>query len=322
MILVTGAAGFIGAHVAASLARSGHQVIGLDNYDDGYDAALKRARVAALLKPAGVQVLELDCADPQAVQDVFDRHGITHVAHLAGRANVQDSMRRPDAFIQANINAFGTVIEQCRLAGVQHLVYASSSSVYGHGTGRPSHEGDPTDQPASLYAATKKANELMAHACSRLYGLPVTGLRLFTVYGPWGRPDMAPSLFSRAIMHNEPLRLFNHGDMRRDFIYIDDVAAAICGVLFKPPAPGDGAPSQVFNLGHAPPVTLGTLIQLLEQAYGAGALLQLEAMPASDVQTTWSDSTRLARWLGFLPATPLEEGVDRFAAWYRDFYRN
>lgn len=322
MILVTGAAGFIGAHVTARLASLGHEVLGIDNFNDSYAVSLKLARVDALLAPQGVQVLRVDCADAAALANVFGRHAISSVVHMAALANVRASMEQPAAFIESNITAFGHVLACCRQARVAHLVYASSSSVYGTGTGQPSRETDATDSPGSLYAATKKSNELMAHAASQQCGLPATGLRFFTVYGPWGRPDMAPLIFSRAIVEGTPLRLFNHGDMQRDFVYIDDVVHATCAVLFKPPvAAADQPPCRVLNVGHPPPVALREFVGLLEEAFGAKARLQPEVMPAGDVQSTWSDVNQSRLCVGAAPATPLHEGVARLAAWYRDWYR-
>ncbi|CAN5736458.1 NAD-dependent epimerase [soil metagenome] len=322
MILVTGAAGFIGAHVAARLASLGHKVLCIDNFNDSYAVALKMARVDALLAPHSVQVLRVDCADAAALAGVFARYPIERVVHLAALANVRASMEQPAAFIESNITAFGHVLECCRQARVAHLAYASSSSVYGAGTGQPSRETDATDSPGSLYAATKKSNELMAHAASRQFGLPVTGLRFFTVYGPWGRPDMAPLIFSRAIVEGTPLRLFNHGDMQRDFVYIDDVVDATCAVLFRPPVADADAPAcRVLNVGHPPAVPLREFVGLLEMAFGAKALLQPEVMPAGDVQSTWSDVNQLRQCVGAVPATPLQEGVAQLAAWYRGCYQ-
>jgi len=319
MILVTGAAGFIGAHVAARLAASGHAVLGLDNFDDGYDAQLKEARVAALLTPAMVKVLRIDCADGPALQDVFARHAITYVVHMAGRANVRDSMVRPDLFTRANVTAFGHLLGCCTRARVSHLVYASSSSVYGAVAG-PAAEGQVLPAPPSLYAATKLANEAAALDCSRHHSLPATGLRLFTVYGPWGRPDMAAVIFARAIARGEPVMLFNHGELRRDFVFIDDAVDAVCAALFKPPAVTACAPHLLLNVGHPPAVPVIELVRLLEHCMGRAATVQLQDLPQGDVACTWSDTQRLRVWLGSQPSTPLADGVARLAAWCRSYY--
>ena len=330
-ILVTGAAGFIGAHVLARLLSNGHQAIGLDNFNDYYAVSLKRDRVAALVAPLGGQVEAGDCADMPTLQALFQRHGIRRVVHLAAQAGVRYSLLNPQAYVQSNLVGFANILECCRHGGVDHLVYASSSSVYGSHSNLPWDEEDNIAHPVSLYAATKASNEMLAHSYSHLYRLPATGLRFFTVYGPWGRPDMAPMLFARAIMAGEPIRVFNHGRMQRDFTYIDDIAEAVCRVAHKPATPDPGfdraqpsaatsdAPHRIFNIGNHQPVELLRFIDLMEQALGRQAARQLEPMQAGDVLATCAATQRLRDWVGFAPSTPLNEGLARFAAWYRGY---
>lgn len=332
MILVTGGAGFIGAHVLAALAARGTPCVGLDNFNDYYDVQLKHDRVRALLGPHGVQIEKADLVDEQALRAVFERHRVRRVIHLAAQAGVRYSMVNPRAYLQSNLVGFGNILECCRHFQAEHLVYASSSSVYGSNARLPWDESDSVDHPVSLYAATKASNELLAHSYSHLYGLPCTGLRFFTVYGPWGRPDMAPSLFSRAILRGEPIRVFNHGQMERDFTYVDDIARAVCRVVDKPatadpafdpmaptPATSSG-PFRIFNIGNHMPASLQEFIALLEQAYGVPAIRQLEAMQPGDVRATYAAIERLDAWIGFSPSTPLAEGLQRFAAWYKAYH--
>lgn len=334
-VLVTGAAGFIGMHVAMRLLADGHHVLGLDNLNDYYDPALKQARLRELAASPGArqgrwQFETADIAQAGAVLELMDRHGpIERVVHLAAQAGVRYSLTHPHAYAAANLTGFVQVLEACRQAGVAHLVYASSSSVYGGNRKMPFAETDPVDHPVSLYAATKKANELMAHTYSHLFGLPTTGLRFFTVYGPWGRPDMAPILFARAILAGEPIRVFNHGDMKRDFTYIDDIVEGVVRCLARAPEPDPSralqppdasrstAPWRIFNIGNSEPVPLLEFIGTLERALGRTAVRDLQPMQPGDVPATFADTRALTDWIGFSPQTPLAEGVERFARWYR-----
>ena len=334
-ILVTGVAGFIGAAVAEQLLARGERVIGLDNLNAYYDPALKRARLERLegLAPTGAfRFHRLDLVDTEAVAALFAAERPARVLHLAAQAGVRHSIDNPSLYIQSNLVGFGSILEACRHGGVEHLVYASSSSIYGGNRHMPFSEQDPVNHPVSLYAATKKANELMAHTYSHLYGLPATGLRFFTVYGPRGRPDMAPMLFARAILAGEPIRVFNHGRMERDFTYIDDIVEGVIRCLDKPATADPGfdplhpdpataaAPHRIFNIGNAQPVPLLQFIALLEQALGRLAIRDLQPMQPGDVPATAADTTALAAWVGFRPCTPIEAGIARFAAWFRDFH--
>jgi UDP-glucuronate 4-epimerase len=334
-ILVTGVAGFIGAAVAEHLLARGERVIGLDNLNSYYDPALKRARLERLegLAPTGAfRFHRLDLVDTEAVAALFAAERPARVLHLAAQAGVRHSIDNPSLYIQSNLVGFGSILEACRHGGVEHLVYASSSSIYGGNRHMPFSEQDPVNHPVSLYAATKKANELMAHTYSHLYGLPATGLRFFTVYGPRGRPDMAPMLFARAILAGEPIRVFNHGRMERDFTYIDDIVEGVIRCLDKPATADPGfdplhpdpataaAPHRIFNIGNAQPVPLLQFIALLEQALGRPAIRDLQPMQPGDVPATAADTTALAAWVGFRPSTPIEAGIARFAAWFRDFH--
>jgi UDP-glucuronate 4-epimerase len=326
-ILVTGAAGFIGAHVLALLRSQGVAAMGLDNFNDYYSPQLKRDRVAALLP--GETVLNVDCADAQRLTAVFKAHAIDTVIHLAAQAGVRYSLENPQAYVQANLVGFGNMLEVCRQHRIKHLVYASSSSVYGANKTLPWQEDQSVDHPLSLYAATKKANELMAHTYSHLYALPTTGLRFFTVYGPWGRPDMAPMLFANAMTKGKPIKLFNHGVMSRDFTYIDDIVAAVCAVAAKP-ATGvaeeasrpsvSHAPYRVFNIGNRHTVSLLDFVKTMERALGVKATTQLEAMQPGDVPATWADTNYLRDWIGFEPSTPLSVGLELFAQWHRSYF--
>jgi len=343
-VLVTGAAGFIGAAVCGRLLERGESVVGIDNLNGYYDPALKQARLdrldgmasSAPLPNAAGQGLwsfhRLDLADGEVMEDLFAATRPRAVVNLAAQAGVRYSLENPAAYIQANLVGFGHILEGCRHHGVEHLVYASSSSVYGGNKAMPFAEGQPVNHPVSLYAATKKANELMAHTYSHLYGLQATGLRLFTVYGPWGRPDMAPMLFAKAILAGEPIKVFNNGQMRRDFTYIDDIVTGVIACLDKPATADPGfdaanpdpatswAPHRVFNIGNAQPTELLHFIGVLEQALGRQAIQDLQPMQPGDVVATAADTSLLEAWVGFKPSTPIELGVERFARWYRQFY--
>jgi len=334
-ILITGAAGFIGAAVVERLLQRGERVLGLDNLNPYYAPALKRSRLERLQGMPGAvdrfAFAAMDLEDGTAMAELFARERPRAVVHLAAQAGVRYSIENPAAYIQSNLVGFGHVLEGCRHQGVEHLVYASSSSVYGGNRNLPFSEQQPVNHPVSLYAATKKANELMAHTYSHLYGLPATGLRFFTVYGPWGRPDMAPMLFARAILAGEPIRVFNGGAMRRDFTYIDDIVEGVVRCLDQPatadatfdplaPNPATAAVAhRLFNIGNAQPVELLRFIEVLEQALGRQAIKQFEPMQAGDVVATAADTAALEAWVGFRPSTPLEEGLERFAAWVKTY---
>ena len=334
-VLVTGAGGFIGAAVVERLLQQGQAVVGIDNLNSYYDPALKRARLQRLEQhssSAAWSFQQLDVADAGAMAEVFAACRPRAVVHLAAQAGVRYSLENPAAYVQSNVVGFGHILEGCRHQQVEHLVYASSSSVYGGNRNLPFRETQAVNHPVSLYAATKKANELMAHTYSHLYGLPATGLRFFTVYGPWGRPDMAPMLFAKAILAGEPIRVFNHGRMARDFTYIDDIVEGVLRVLAKPataaedfdPAQPDPAtswaPHRVFNIGNSAPTPLLDFIAALESALGREAIQHLEPMQPGDVEATAADTAALEAWVGFRPATPMLEGVAAFADWYRQFY--
>ncbi|MDP4707552.1 MAG: NAD-dependent epimerase [Cyanobium sp. MAG_237] len=334
---MSGAAGFIGAAVCERLLARGERVVGFDNFNPYYDPALKWARIAQLQAMAARTdtywaLIEADLEDRAAVEAAFTQHKPTTVIHLAAQAGVRHSIENPAAYIQANLVGFGHILEGCRHHGVEHLVYASSSSVYGGNTNLPFTEHQPVNHPVSLYAATKKANELMAHTYSHLYGLPATGLRFFTVYGPWGRPDMAPMLFAKAILAGEPIRVFNQGRMRRDFTYIDDIVTGVIACADKPasadpsfdtaaPDPATSwAPHRLFNIGNSQPVQLLYFIDLLERALGRQAIRDLQPMQPGDVEATAADTSLLEAWVGFRPSTSIEAGVERFARWYQASY--
>ena len=314
-VLVTGAAGFIGMHVCQALLARGDGVLGIDNLNDYYDPALKCARLAQLQRERGFAFERLDISDTQAMQDLFARGGFTRVVHLAAQAGVRYSVTHPHAYAQANLVGFLNVLEGCRARQVEHLVYASSSSVYGGNTKLPFAEDDAVDHPVSLYAATKKANELMAHSYNHLYGLPCSGLRFFTVYGPWGRPDMAYWSFTKAILAGEPIAVFNHGRMVRDFTYIDDIVAGVLAVLDRPPA---DERARVLNIGGHAPVPLTDFIAELQSAIGLSAQLEMKPMQPGDMPATCADVTRLNALLGTAHRfTPLDRGLARFVDWYR-----
>jgi UDP-glucuronate 4-epimerase len=332
-VLLTGAAGFIGFHVAQRLMADGHRVLGLDNLNDYYDPTLKQARLDRLMPNAAFTFEQLDISDREAMSELFRLHRPARVVHLAAQAGVRYSLQNPHAYVEANLVGFMNVLEGCRHHGVEHLVFASSSSVYGANTRLPFSVHDNVDHPLSLYAATKKANELMAHAYAHLYALPSTGLRFFTVYGPWGRPDMALFVFARAILDDRPIDVFNEGRMQRDFTYVDDIVEGIVRVLAKPPAPdptwsGDHpdpatsrAPYRVYNIGNDRPVELLRYIQVLEECLGRRARMNLLPMQPGDVPATRADVSDLARDIGYQPRTTVEEGVARFVQWYRAYYR-
>ena len=332
-VLVTGAAGFIGFHVARRLLQDGRPVVGLDNLNAYYDPALKQARLTELQKLPGFTFVKLDLADRDGMAALFKERRFAHVVHLAAQAGVRHSLTHPHAYLEANLTGFLNVLEGCRNNGCQHLLYASSSSVYGGNTKMPFSVHENVDHPLSLYGATKKANELMAHSYAHLFRLPTTGLRFFTVYGPWGRPDMAMWIFAKAILADEPIKLFNHGNMRRDFTYVDDIVEAIVRLIERVPAPepkwnseapdpgSSNAPWRVYNIGNNNPVELLEVVRLLEQAIGKPAIRELLPMQPGDVPATFADVDDLMRDVGFRPATPIAEGIARFVAWYRDYTR-
>jgi len=331
-ILVTGAAGFIGMHTAHALLQRGDQVVGIDNVNDYYDVGLKRARLARLQTQVNFRFVEMDLADRPAMTSLFAAEGFERVIHLGAQAGVRYSLLNPEAYVDSNLVGFLTILEGCRQQQIQHLVYASSSSVYGGNTRMPFAEQDNVDHPVSLYAATKKANELMAHTYSHLYRLPTTGLRFFTVYGPWGRPDMAPFLFTRAILAGQAIDVFNHGQMRRDFTYVDDIVEAVLRVTDRLPAADPAytadnpnpaisdAPYRVFNIGNHQPVALLDFIGCLERHLGLEAEKRLLPMQPGDVPATYADTSALEKWIDFAPATPLDVGIARFVDWYRSYY--
>ena len=320
-VLLTGAAGFIGMHVGLRLLAAGCTVTGIDNLDPYYDVALKEARLAHLLRHQAFRFLKLDLVDAAACAELFRNGGFSDVVHLAAQPGVRYSLVNPEAYFANNLTAFGHVVEGCRHARIGHLVFASSSSVYGSSHTLPFSEDQQVDHPVSLYAATKKANELIAHSYAHLYRVPTTGLRFFTVYGPWGRPDMAPMLFTRAILAGQTIRVFNEGRMRRDFTYVDDIAEGVVRVLDHPPAgDADGAPYAIYNIGNHEAVPLTTFIETLERALGCTAVKEYVAMQAGDVEATYASIDRLGALTGFVPRTPLVEGLQRFVAWYREYY--
>lgn len=332
-ILLTGSAGFIGMHTSERLLDSGHEVVGIDNLNSYYAPQLKQDRLSRLQGRAGFRFEKVDVADAAALDELFRRIRPTHVIHLAAQAGVRYSIDNPRAYGESNLVGFLNILEACRQHPVEHLVYASSSSVYGGNRKMPFCEDDAVDHPVSLYAATKKANELMAHSYSHLYRLPTTGLRFFTVYGPWGRPDMAYYLFTKAILAGQPIDVFNHGRMLRDFTYVDDIVEGIIRVAMLPPGPDAGydgltprasisnAPYRIVNIGNHEPVPLLDFIQTLEAALGVKAVLNLKPMQPGDVEATYADTTWLREHAGFSPATPLATGLQRFVRWYRDYHR-
>jgi len=331
-VLVTGAAGFIGSHVAHRLLDRGDTVVGLDNLNAYYDVSLKEARLARLTPRAGFAFHKLDLADRAGMAEMFAGEGFDGVVHLAAQAGVRYSLHNPFAYVESNLTGFMTILEGCRHSGVQHLVYASSSSVYGANTTVPFSVHHTVDHPVSLYAATKKANELMAHTYSHLYRLPTTGLRFFTVYGPWGRPDMAPFLFTRAILEGRPIDVFNHGQMQRDFTYVDDIVEGVVRTLDHPATPDtawcgerpdpatSAAPYRVYNIGNSAPEQLLRFIEVLEECLGRTAEKRFLPLQPGDVLATAADVDALTQAVGFAPATPIEVGIRRFVAWYLEYY--
>jgi UDP-glucuronate 4-epimerase len=334
-VLLTGVAGFIGCEVALALLKRGDAVVGVDSLNDYYDPALKKARLDRFDTAPGAENFEfrlLDLADRQATEALFKTQEFDRVVHLAAQPGVRYSIDHPHAYIDNNIVAFLHVLEGCRHHEVGHLVYASSSSVYGANESMPYSVGDNVDHPLSLYAASKKSNELMAHAYAHLYGLPATGLRFFTVYGPWGRPDMAPMLFARAILEGEPIKVFNHGRHQRDFTYIDDIVEGVVRVMDRPAQPAQdwsgaspdpatsNAPWRVYNIGSNRPVELGRFIETMEQALGISAHKVYLPLQPGDVPATFADVDSLVRDIAYQPSTPLETGIARFVAWYREYF--
>jgi len=331
-ILVTGAAGFIGMHVAERLLAAGHEVVGIDNLNDYYDVRLKDARLERLRKHTGFLFRKLDVADEEGMRLLFAQARFARVIHLAAQPGVRYSLQNPQAYVRSNLAGFVNILEGCRHSQVGHLVYGSSSSVYGGNTRLPYSEHDSVDHPVSLYAATKKSNELMAHTYSHLYGLPTTGLRFFTVYGPWGRPDMAPILFTKAILAGEPIKVFNHGRMQRDFTYIDDIAEGVVRIADQPAQPSPAfdpaqpdpatswAPYRLYNIGNHHPVSLMDYIEAIERCLEKKAEKHFLPMQAGDVAATSADVSALQQAVGFAPGTTVEEGVRRFVEWYRSYY--
>jgi UDP-glucuronate 4-epimerase len=333
VILVTGSAGFIGSHVSQRLLERGEEVLGLDNMNNYYDVRLKEARLARLTSQKNFTFLKADLVDRDALSSAFASYPIRSVVHLAAQAGVRYSLVNPQAYVDANITGFLNILENCRHTKVRHLVFASSSSVYGGNKRMPFSVHDNVDHPVSLYAASKKANELMAHSYAHLFGIPCSGLRFFTVYGPWGRPDMALFIFTEAIVNNKPIDVFNFGNMRRDFTYIDDIVEGVLRVHDRPaspnadwsgqdPDPGtSSAPYRIYNIGNHQPAELSYLIELLEKALGKTAHKNLLPMQPGDVPATYADVDDLIRDVGFKPDTSIEVGVQRFVNWYRDYYQ-
>ena len=331
-VLVTGAAGFIGMHVAKRLLKKHIEVVGIDNINDYYDTRLKEDRIKQLNPQSGFRFIKLDIADRADMDKLFSGEKFDYVIHLAAQAGVRYSLENPHAYIDSNVTGFLNILEGCRHHPVRHLIYASSSSVYGANTHMPFSVNDNVDHPVSLYAATKKSNELMAHCYSHLYGVPATGLRFFTVYGPWGRPDMSPFLFVSAILENRPIKVFNHGKMKRDFTYIDDIVEGVIRVMdtiaqpdttFDPGAPvpsSSDAPYRIYNIGNHTPVDLMTFIETIEKALNKKAVKDLLPMQPGDVMATFADIDSLRQATGFEPKTPLGEGIAQFVAWYRRYY--
>ena len=331
-ILLTGAAGFIGMHTAKRLLKRGDEVVGIDNLNDYYDVGLKQARLAQLTPHANFRFVHGDIADRATMEQLFASEKFQRVINLAAQPGVRYSLKNPHAYIQSNIVGLTNILEGCRHNQVEHLVYASSSSVYGANTHMPFSVHDNVDHPVSLYAATKKASEMMAHSYSHLYKLPTTGLRFFTVYGPWGRPDMSPSLFAGAILRGEPIDVFNQGKMQRDFTYIDDIVEGVVRVLehvatpnpeFSTDAPDPStsyAPYRIYNIGNHEPVELMTFIETIERAAGKTAVKNFLPMQAGDVVATYADVAALKDAVGFEPKTPLAEGIEKFVTWYREYY--
>jgi UDP-glucuronate 4-epimerase len=331
-VLVTGAAGFIGFHLSQRLLAGGTRVTGLDNLNDYYDVTLKKNRLGILKNMDGFTFVKMDLSDRAGIRDLCKKQGFDVVVNLAAQAGVRYSLVNPHAYIDANVVGFVNILEACRHAHVKHLVYASSSSVYGANTATPFSVHHNIDHPVSLYAASKKSNELMAHCYSHLYHLPCTGLRFFTVYGPWGRPDMALFLFTRAILDNQPIQIFNHGKMQRDFTYIDDIVEGVVRVMGKLPEPDPDwsgehpdpgtsyAPYKIYNIGNNSPVELMAFVEAIEEALGKTAEKEFLDLQAGDVPATYADVDDLMQDVGFKPETPIKAGIQRFVDWYRDYY--
>ena len=336
--LVTGASGFIGFHLSKKLILSGESVIGLDNMNNYYDKNLKKNRLTELRKISNEKnrnfiFIKASIEDNKRLKELFNRYKPTRVVNLAAQAGVRYSIQNPTAYIQSNIVGFNNILEQCRYNNIEHLVYASSSSVYGGNENLPFSENQSVDHPVSLYAASKKSNEIMAHSYSHLYGFPTTGLRFFTVYGPWGRPDMALFLFTNAIINDQPIKVFNNGQMIRDFTYIDDIVEGVYRVLFKPPSPDKSfnrsnpstanswAPYKIFNIGNSNPVGLMEYITTIENILGKKAIKEYLPMQKGDVAATSADTKLLEDWIGFKPQTSIKEGVNNFIKWYKGYYR-
>jgi len=332
-ILLTGAAGFIGMSTAQRLLERGDEVVGLDNLNDYYDVTLKESRLQRLMSYAGFRFVKMDVVDRVGIAGLFSAEKFDRVVHLAAQAGVRYSLKNPHAYIDSNIVGFVNILEGCRYAKVQHLVYASSSSVYGGNTKMPFSEHDGVDHPVSMYAATKKANELMAHTYSHLYGLPTTGLRFFTVYGPWGRPDMALFLFTKAILEGRPIDVFNNGQMQRDFTFVDDIVEGVlrvldCTAASNPAFNSDHAdpatsnvPYRVFNIGNNNPVALLDFIACIENSLGKKADINFFPLQDGDVPITYANTDALNQWVDFVPCTPIDHGIHRFVAWYCDYYK-
>jgi UDP-glucuronate 4-epimerase len=331
-VIVTGAAGFIGAHVAARLLRQGHDVVGLDNLNAYYDASLKEGRLAWLQAAGDFQFFKAAIEDAASLASIVEEHKPARIVHLAAQAGVRYSVEHPEAYVTSNLIGFANILEACRRNPVEHLVFASTSSVYGASKRTPFSEHAVADHPVSFYAATKKANEAMAHSYAHLYGLPCTGLRFFTVYGPWGRPDMALFKFTEAILAGKPIQVYNHGKMVRDFTYIDDIVEGICRVLDHPPAPNtewnakdpdpatSSAPYRIYNIGNSQPVELMKYIEVLEACLGKKAIVDFQPLQPGDVTETHADTTDLHTAVGYKPSTPIEVGVKRFVEWYLAYY--
>lgn len=331
-VLVTGAAGFIGSHVAHHLLDRGDEVVGLDNLNDYYDVSLKEARLARLTPRDGFSFARLDLADRDGMAALFQAEGFDRVVNLAAQAGVRYSLENPHSYVDSNVTGFLNILEGCRHQGVEHLVYASTSSVYGAHTAMPFSVHEHVDHPLAIYAATKKANELMAHSYSHLFGLPTTGLRFFTVYGPWGRPDMALFLFTRKILAGEPIEVFNYGNHRRDFTFVEDIVEGVVRALDRPAQPNpdwdpalpdpasSNAPYRVYNIGNSKPVELMRYIEVLEECLGRKAEMKMLPLQPGDVPDTYADTSDLERDAGYKPDTPVEEGVRRFVEWYRGYY--
>ena len=333
-VLVTGTAGFIGMHVAERLLARGHEVVGIDNLSDYYDVGLKQARLDRLGSLAGFRFVKLDIADAESMGKLFHQEKFHRVAHLAAQAGVRYSLKEPHRYVQSNVVGFLNVLEGCRHEAVEHLVYASSSSVYGGNRKMPFSERDSVDHPISLYAATKKSNELMAHSYSHLFGLPTTGLRFFTVYGPWGRPDMSYFKFTKAILEGQPIEIYNHGEMKRDFTYVDDIVEGVVRVLDRlpqaradfdemnpDPASSGSAPYRIYNIGSHSPVDLMEYVRVLERALGREAEKKLLPLQEGDVVATYADMGSLENTIAFSPGTSIETGIGHFVDWYRAYYR-